>query len=140
MKGLDLHDIINTFRAMETNEDAIPVLGDEDAMRVLAAWRKTDQSWSKPRTKMPAMSPSNHGKVWRWLCSGWALGVAEVAEACGLSVRSTHEKLRMLQALRLIYPDGQISKPAQTALQLHVASKLKGLPKRQSKKPDGETN
>lgn len=134
MRGLELHDLLRTFVAVESNEDAIPVLGDEDAMKVLAAWRKTDQQWRAPKSKMPVVTASNHAAVWRWIVSGWTIDEASVAKGAGLSPRIVHEKLDVLVASRLIYPDGQISQAAHTAIKLHIANKL-GIKAKRSKEP-----
>ncbi len=119
-----LEDLIAAFRALEANEDAIPILGDEDAMRCLAAWSKTDQTWTKPRGRVPTIRPGNHADVWAWIVRGWSFDYTNIATGAGLSLRIAHEKVRMLSTNRLIYPDGSMSKAARTALNIHVAEKL----------------
>lgn len=120
--------LLAMFQSVEVNEDAIPVLGDEDAMRVLAGWTKTEQSWIRPKRKLPPFAPTStsHAIVWSWICEGWTIDVASVARAAGCTLRVATEKLDMLKTNRLIYPDGQMSKAARTALSVFVASKLTG--------------
>lgn len=130
---IELGRVIAAFRALETNEDAIPVLGDEDAMRCLTAWSKTDQKWKKPKGKQPEMTSANHGAVWAWIVAGWTLDFVAISEGSGCSQRIVHDKMKMLCLNRLIYPDGQMSKAARTALNVHVAAKL-GVKQRPPKK------
>lgn len=135
-------DIVEAFRAIDSNQDAIPVLGDEEAMRVLVAWSKTDQRWKAPRTKPPAMRPGNHATVWRWVVEGWTIDVTAVAKIAGVQVRVARDKLDMLVGLRLIFPDGVMASSAKTALNVHVAGKL-GVKQRAQRRaaPDkGETH
>lgn len=123
-KAADVSAVISSFRAIEANEDAIPVLGDEDAMRVLAAWSKTDQQWKRPRRKPPEMTPTNHALVWSWLVEGWSIDHGSIAKAAGVRIAVAHEKMEMIIRNRLVYPDGSMSKAARTALNVHVAAKL----------------
>lgn len=119
-----LEDALAVFRAMETNEDAIPILGNEDAMRVLSSWTKTDQVWSKPRRKLPELTHANHSRVWQWIVSGWTIDVNEVARGANVSPRVAAQQLEVLTTNRLIYPDGSMSKGARAALNIYVAQKL----------------
>ncbi len=139
-KTNELMDLLNVFRNLEEDNDSITVLGDDEAMRVLQAWRKTDQRWSRPRHKPPAVSAGNHAAVWSWIRDGWTIDELAISRGAGLSVRVVHEKLEMLLAARLIYPDGQISKGARTALQLHVAQKLGIKPKRRKEPAAGKSS
>lgn len=131
-----LTEILRALRTLESPDDIIPVLGDEDAMKVMIAWSKTDQRWSMPRGKVPTLQAGNHQSVWSWIVLGWTFDHALIAKIAGVGPRVVHQKLEMLVGLRLIYPDGQMSKSARTALQVHVSQKLGIKPKRPAKKPD----
>lgn len=137
----DITELLSTFRALEANEDAITVLGDEDAMKVLSAWSKTDQRWQAPKKKRPQITPTNHAEMWRWIVQGWTIDEEAIAVGSGLSANVVHTKMRMLIAARLVYPDGQMSKAARAALQVFVAQKLgiksKRQPQQQSTEPSG---
>lgn len=137
MKGMELIDLLNTFKAVEEDTDSITVLGDDEAMRVLAAWKRTDQKWSRPKTKMPTMQAGNHAAVWAWICEGWIFDNDGIARGADLSLRVVHVKIRMLILARLIYPDGSVSKAARAALQVHVAQKLGIKPKRSKESRGG---
>jgi len=120
-------DLVNTFRKLEEPEDSIPVLGDDQAMRVLAAWTKTDQVWALPAQAMPVMRAGNHAKLWQWLLDGWDLEscIPTLEAATGLPHSVVAEKLDMLVMNRLIYPTGDMSKSARTALAVHVNTKIR---------------
>lgn len=134
-----LAELLQIFQGTEEDGDAIPVLGDDDAMSVLAAWRRADQVWSQPNAKQPPYTAKTSEAVWRWICAGWSLDhvVEAIERGTGLSPFVVRNKLAMLIAARLIYPDGNMSKAAKTALQLHVAKKLGIKPKRR-KDPAGD--
>lgn len=122
--AVDITELLRMFRALEANEDAIPVLGDEDAMKILSVWSKTDQRWTSPKKKPPAFTPNRHAELWQWICSGWHVDESSIVVGSGLSAAVVHTKIRMLMTSRLIYPDGEMSKAARTALQVFIANKL----------------
>lgn len=124
MADLVLETLLAKFRAMETNEDAAPIIGDDDAMKVLSSWSKVDQAWRKPRGKAPVFAHDNHGLVWAWIRSGWTCDIEAVAAGAGVSERVAVEKLAILIGNRLIYPDGSTARGARIALQVWLAAKL----------------
>ncbi len=140
MSNFRLEDVLAVFRALEANEDAIPILGNDDAMKVLAAWMKTDQAWQKPRRKQPVITATNHNLAWQWVVSGWTLDVDGVARGANVSPRVAAYQLEVLVSNRLIYPDGSISKGARAAMSIHVAQKLgiKQQKPRQPKEPKAD--
>lgn len=126
---LELTKLIDSFRALESNVDSIPVLGDGEAMRVLVAWSKSRQTWSRPTGKVPTLTATNHAEVWAWVCRGWEVNYVEIARGAGLAVRTASEKMHMLMHNRLCYPDASISRAARTALDVFVAKQLKVKPR-----------
>ncbi len=135
-----LEDVLSVFRVLESTEDAIPILGDEDAMKCLAAWSKTDQAWTKPRRKVPAVAHNRHAELWQWIIMGWSIDFVAIGAGSGLSQRVVHEKMEMLSRNRLIYPDGSTSKAARTALNIYVADMLgiKSKPKQAAAKKQND--
>lgn len=133
-----LDEMITAFRAIEANEDIIPVAGDDVAMRVLAAWTKTENVWRMPKRARPTFGPSTHHDCWRWITSGWMPDYEGLAEATGLDYSTASDKMRVLIANRLVYPDGTMSKPSTILMVGYAAAKLglKGDPKKPAKKPD----
>lgn len=120
-------ELVKVFQGLEQPEDSIPVLGDDQAMRVLAGWTKTDQAWVLPPQAMPVLRVGNHAKLWQWLCDGWDLEscIPMLEAATGLPHSVITEKLDMLVMNRLIYPTGDMSKSARTALAVHVNTKIR---------------
>src|SRR6185312_9410225 len=104
-----IEDVLAPFRALEANEHAIPVLDDDNAMRVLAAWTQTENTWEPPEgAKAPPARAGKMESLWRWVVSGWDVEalVQKVSRAAGVPVDIAHRKLEMLIGNRLIYPDG----------------------------------
>jgi hypothetical protein len=134
-----LAELIAPFRD-DAQDNAVVILGDDEAVRVLSAFRMVEHRWSYPRAKPPA----NASKVatWKWLTSTWRIDTDELARAAGLSEETAQSKLDVLLANRLIYPDGTISKGANFALQSHSMTKLGLKPKRSdaSKNTDAVKN
>jgi len=117
-------DVIGVFRSLEQNDDALVVLGDDDAMRVAVAWSHTDQDWTRPTTAQPKTAHGRIGRLWSWLVSGWTIDAREVARLAGVPRSVAHMKLEMLIGNRLIYPDGEMSGGLRKVLAVHTAKKL----------------
>lgn len=134
-----LEEVVAVFRAREGSEDAIVVIGDEPAMRVLAAWRNVDQSWTKPDGAPPEAIEGKLGRLWGWIVSGWDLDARRIARLAGMPTARVHEKLEILVGNRLIYPDGSMSKAARAALLGFTAKQLgikRGMPKAEGERPE----
>lgn len=125
-----LSELLAPFKRDPTSNDAAAalVLGDDEAVRVLAAFRNVDHKWKLARKAPPDESASLTTK-WQWLTHAWELDVSGVAEAAGVSEDVAEMKLDMLLRNRLIYPDGTIAIGASIALQMHTQTKLGIKPK-----------
>lgn len=121
---MTLDQLLAPFIAMEDNSDAVIVLGDDAAMRVMAAWRRCDNEWEAPEGPMPPIVHGKMGKVWEWICAGWVIDVDEVSRAANLPTRIVHAKLEKLMSGRLIYPTGALAKGAELALTAFTAKQL----------------
>ena len=119
-----LEDHLAVFRSLETNEDALVILNDYDACRVLVAWTKTDQTWTRPRTAPPEPKHGQLAARWAWIVSGWDIDVEKVSRLAGLPQTVVHEKMEMLVGNRLVYPDGSTSGPAHKMLGTNTGLKL----------------
>ncbi len=121
-----LEDVLAPFRAIESNDDVLVVLGDEHAMKALIAWTKVDNVWTHPPTKRPAMRHGNMASAWAWVISGWNIDeqTRAIARLAGLPTDVAHEKIEILVGNRLIYPDGSLAKGTRVALNLYTAKKL----------------
>lgn len=117
--------LIAEFVNLERLED-VAVLTAEDGfdaetMRVLAAWEKTEQRWSKPRGEMPTRPTA---AAWRWLVSGWELDIPAIADAAAVTYGTARDRMAVLTGNRLVYPDGTMSKFARNALRAHMGMRL----------------
>jgi hypothetical protein len=134
-----LEDVIGVFRALEESDDAIVVLGDEQAMKVLVAWSHTDQEWERPSTPVPPTTHGKLGKLWAWVVSGWDVDEQAIARLAGVPRSVAHEKLAVLIGNRLVYPDGTIAKGGRQALGVYTARKL-GIKQRSRPEPPRAPN
>lgn len=135
-------EVVKLFRKLEVETDAVAILGDDHAIRVLAAWQKTDQTFVLPARPMPVMTPRNHAELWHWLCVGWTIDTNAVQRASGLPASIVHAKLEQLVENRLIYPDGSTSTGGQLAMQVFIAKQVKaaGGGKNKGDDSDGESS
>lgn len=117
---MTLEELLTPFRASESNEAAIVLLGDDDAMRVLIAFQNAEHTWRKPQRKAPDVMAAR----WAWIVSGHHVDLDFIAIAARVSDETALAKVRMMFANRLVYPDGTITKAARTALNAHAAAKL----------------
>lgn len=122
--GFRIEDVLAAFRALEESDDAIVVLNDENAMKVLVAWSHTDQQWTRPDSKPPPATHGRMARLWTWVVSGWEIDPRRVAQLAGVPVTVAHEKISVLVGNRLIYPDGTMAKGARQALGVYTARKL----------------
>lgn len=119
-EAIELDTMLNEFRANESPDAAIVLLGDDEAMRVLIAFQNAEHDWKRPRRAVPKTMASR----WAWLVLGHDVDLEFISIAARVSDETAHTKLRMLFANRLVYPDGTITKAARTALNAHAAAKL----------------
>lgn len=119
-----LEAVLAVFRSLERSDDAIVVLGDDAAMRVLVAWSHLDQSWQRPATAQPQAIHGRLGRLWDWVVAGWELDARAVSRVAGVPMATAHKKLSVLVGNRLIYPDGSMSTAVQRALTLYTAKKI----------------
>jgi hypothetical protein len=119
-----MEDILAAFRSLEKPSDAIVIIGDRDAIRVLSAWTRVDNLWTAPGGPVPAVRHGRMGQAWRWVCAGWTVDVDEVARLAGVPRSIAHAKLEVLRGNRLIFPDGSMSKGAELALAAYTGKVL----------------
>lgn len=125
-----LAELLKPFRDDPINNSVV-VLGDDEAVRVLSAFRMIECNWKVPRSVAPAASAALV-KRWAWLVSSWKLDklADEISLASGLSEETVLGKLNILVRNRLVYPDGTISKGAAFAIEAHAQTVLGLKPKR----------
>lgn len=112
------------FRGVEDNQDAIIIIEDADAMRVLIAWTHVDNEWYAASTACP---PIVHGKLaaaWDWIRAGWDFDERKISRLAGLPHGIVHAKLEILIGNRLIYPDGSMAKGTRLAMSAFTARRL----------------
>lgn len=127
---MTLEEMLKPFKLDATSNDAAAalVLGDDEAVRVLAAFRNVTHKWRAPKKKQPSETATLIER-WEWLTSNWTIDVEGIARAAGMSEEVADMKVDMLIANRLVYPDGTIADGARIALQMHTQVKLGIKPK-----------
>lgn len=122
--AIRLEDVIAPFRAIEANEDALVILGDDQAMKVLVAWTHVDNEWEPSATALVPYKLGRAAAAWAWIVQGWMIDSDEVARFAGIASGIAHAKLEILIGNRLIYPDGSVSKGARIAMSAYTAATL----------------
>jgi hypothetical protein len=130
---MNLKDELRHF-ASDTTDTAVVVLGDDQAIRVLAAFSNVVHDWKAPKKAL--REGVSLVERWQWLTQRWDIDIEGLAIATALSEDTVATKVDVLVANRLIYPDGTISKAATLALKAHASMKLGIKPGR---KPKDET-
>ena len=120
---MNLQELLVPFRKMESNDQAIVMVGDDECVRVFIAWKNARHDWRKAPGKPPPFA-SNGADLWDWLCKGWDHDLMEISRAAGVTKDTANAKLYMLMKNRLIYPDGTASSAATLAVQIHMSKKL----------------
>lgn len=87
--------------------------GTRAARQLLAAWSPAWCAWTPPTSPAPADLTDR----WRWLWGHVELHAPDFVAACALPQAAGLAAFEGLVALRLVYPDGTISRAAQRLLQ-----------------------
>lgn len=127
--------LIETFRTNgEKQAESVSVMLEDEGfdaqtMRLLVAWMYTPHAWKRPRKPCPDEGMAT-AAAWRWLWSGITLDYAALADAANVTASSARQRMTMLIAARLVFPDGTIAKAARGAMTAAVTSRL---PKKKDK-------
>lgn len=101
-------DVLNGFKKDEKAEDIIPVINNEDLLRILVAWPKIIISREKTKEELPA----GVNERWRWLWSNITWCEKELQEITGIPDVKFKRLFNQVRGNRLVYPDGSISSHA----------------------------
>lgn len=115
-----LQALLAAQRKREEAGQLATVIDSPEAIRVLAAWPATRKTWKKAAGKPPA----NPRARWEWLWRGVKLDPDSLARTARLAADQALAMLRVLQAARVVYPDGTISKHAHELVAGYVDKRL----------------
>ena len=116
-----LGQLLEEFRAVEIEDDLV-VVDDPEAIRLLAAWRKSTPVWRKPLARMPQEPVA----LWAWLWDGVYYDREELAVVSKLNEQTASQLLRVCAHARLAYPDGTISKHAAKLIKTQTQQRYPG--------------
>ena len=102
------------YRKAEKRAQVATIADNSEVLKVLATWPACRRDW-RPEGR----APKDAFERWRWLWSCVWLDVEELAAFSDLGELQAERVLRVCYGLRIAYPDGTISKPAQTLLESH---------------------
>lgn len=105
MSSLAPATILDGFKARPPDASVLAaVIGDTDAVRVLAAWPQVRHTWNHPGGPEPD-EPYDH---WAWLWHGHTTNMEDLSRASGVMSHRIEFVVRRLHLLRLVYPDGTV--------------------------------
>lgn len=120
----DAETCLAWFRYHEDLVDAVVVASDENAMKVLIAWRSVAPPWRPPSGE----PPEDRNERWTWLWLGRAPHnvpwLRKLAEASGVPVAHVLRCWRVLWMQRLVYPDGTVSEEALKVVRAFLAQQI----------------
>lgn len=113
--------MIARFRKDEKLENAIVIVDDLDAMKLLIAWQGAAIQIDPPECD----PPEGDVALWDWLWDCVAISYEDLADRAGLPEIVVRNKFPVMVSARLVYPDGTISAHATGVIQNYLGSKLK---------------
>jgi hypothetical protein len=122
-------EILAGFKGDEEPENIVPIIDDDVLQTGMIAWKSVRIRY-KAATDCMEVDPT---AKWEWLWDQieydqWAFGTV-----AGVNQKDVGGLLSRLKGLRLIYPDGTISKLAKQYLSTIIMSKLKAMTPRVAK-------
>ena len=123
-----LDDLLAPYIADERPEQATAVVGDADAIKLIAAWAYYPfETWTYPKGKRT----DNDRERWKWIWDGLVMYPDDLAEAAGISTHVVKAKLRVLLNSRLVYPNGNVARAARGVMHAYIT---KHVPKAKARK------
>ena len=108
-------------REAGTTHRGVVLEGDQQALRVAAAWDAVKIGWTRPEGN----PPDGADDLWEWLWSGVHVDMYELADRAGVNDDVARAKMDVLRSARLIMPNGKLSMLAQGLMRSKVARAAK---------------
>lgn len=122
-------EILQYFKDNEEAENIVPLVEDEELRKAIVAWKSVEIRY----TSSAECGEKNDASKWNWLWKQVDFSQTDFGVVAGVRQQDTGRMVQRLIGLRLIYPDGTISKFAKQYLQMTILSKIRPASKQSSK-------
>jgi len=128
---VDPRRLLQPFKEQDDPARVFVLLDDPELCRFLVAFSTAQVSF--PSLVDKAGVPEDDSPLWLWLWEQSEIDYDEICAASGLTPPSVSVRLHQARTLRLIYPDGTVSKAALQFLRVHVGAEIGRLASEQRK-------
>lgn len=124
-------EVLKEFKDAEEAENLVAILDDKDLQLGMMAWKNTKITY---HTSQNCQSKDPIDR-WEWLWSRIEFNEGDVGRVAGIKGQNASHLIYRLKGLRLIYPDGTISRFASQYLNALIMAKLKQVTPRSPGRP-----
>lgn len=126
----NLYNVLSKFKAQDSPVATLALFSDTDLCMFLVGFMQNPSSFvDEPTSDLPKKLQDQ----WEWLWEHSDTDHTILAVATGLTEETIFAKFAQAKALKLIFPDGTVSKVASQYLKTHLAAELSELTVRAKK-------
>lgn len=107
-----LQDILKPFKSSENSQAVQFIVNDEDAIKILAAWPHLPLVIREPMVM--GTIPQHRANIWKYAWRFRKIDYRTLEETTGIDKSVLQDKIQVLVAHQLIYPDGSLSRSAES--------------------------
>ena len=113
-------EILSYFKENEDPDNIVPLVEDEELRKAVVAWKSVEI-----RYKLGECDCKDDVSKWNWLWKQVEFNSGDFGVVAGVRQQDVGRMVQRLIGLRLIYPDGTISRFAKQYLQMTILSKIR---------------
>lgn len=127
-------ETLESFKSESNTESILPLMDDSRLRRAVLVWPQVGIS-----TYLHSLSPNeipeetSERDRWNWLWSVASIDTHDFSEKCGIKLQEAQGIIEQLKALKLIFPDGTVSKVATIYMRSSANIELQKLTLKQKK-------
>ena len=106
-----LQDLLKQFKSSENTQSVHLLKGDDVAIKVLAAWPKLPLIIQEPM--VIGTVPQHRANIWKYAWRFRKIDYRTLEDVTGVEKSVLKDKVALLVAHQLIYPDGSLSRAAE---------------------------